>query len=103
MTPTENKETGQESYNISQLPKPPGKAVYIHGLFLEGAEWSKQQFLVEAKPKILFFSMPPILINAEDSTQMAPPKKTELSYGCPVYKTPFRTGMTFIFEVKLAC
>ena len=42
-----------------EIISPPADGVYIHGLFLEGASWSKSHSkLIESKPKILFEAMP---------------------------------------------
>lgn len=42
-----------------EITTPPLHGVYIYGLFLEGASWSKSHGrLIESKPKILFEVMP---------------------------------------------
>ena len=47
------------------VPVAPEEGVYVHGLYLEGAGWSKvNQKLIESKSKVLFEQMPVILIDA---------------------------------------
>jgi dynein heavy chain, axonemal len=44
---------------------PPQEGVYIHGLFIDGAAWSKSEgCLVESMPKVLFTSLPVMLVSA---------------------------------------
>lgn len=39
--------------------------MYIHGLFLDGAAWSKQEgIMVESEPKKLFVSLPVLYVSA---------------------------------------
>eukprot|EP00744_Colponema_vietnamica_P002637 GILI01004106.1.p1 GENE.GILI01004106.1~~GILI01004106.1.p1 ORF type:complete len:1989 (+),score=654.53 GILI01004106.1:157-5967(+) len=75
----------------------PEDGVYIYGLFLEGAGWDKKNSrLVESAPKVLNAPLPVVHITATNV-----PKKVSELYLCPVYKTPKRTDMNFIFSVTL--
>jgi len=48
-----------------QVRSPPAEGVYIHGLFLDGAAWSKQEgVMVESEPKKLFVSLPVLFVSA---------------------------------------
>jgi len=62
---------------------------YIHGLFLEGARWDKnQRSLIDPKPKELFSSLPVLHMLPEQHR----PTPTGGIYRCPVYKILTRTG-----------
>ena len=95
-----------------QMPdEPPQDGVYIHGMFLEGARWSRQEFaMADQLPKQLNDSLPvihilPTKIDSQDS------HKSEARYECPVYKTSDRRGTlsttghstNFVMTLKLPC
>jgi dynein heavy chain len=89
-----------------QVARPPKEGCYVHGLFLEGAAWSKGDIsLVESKPKILFAALPVLFCTAITKNQK---KSMEGDYGpnggfeCAVYKYPRRTDRFYIFTVVLA-
>jgi len=49
----------------------PSEGVFIHGLYLEGAAWSKvEQKLEESQPKVLFTAFPILMVSAMST---APP------------------------------
>jgi len=78
--------------------EPPKEGVYVYGLFLDGAAWDKRGAkLIESSPKVLFVPVPVIHIYAINSVA---PKDPAL-YGCPVYKKPRRTDLTFITTLYL--
>lgn len=81
------------------------KGAYVYGLFLEGAAWNKNKdMLVDSAPKQLFCDLPVILFDAQDGSEPQQPQSTKnqiKKYECPVYKTPFRTGLNFICKVFL--
>ncbi|KAF1318062.1 Dynein heavy chain, partial [Globisporangium splendens] len=74
-----------------QVRTPPAEGVYIYGLFMEGATWSKQDgTIAESEPKKLFTSLPVLHINSM-SKELELKSRKEL-YGsagpfeCPCYK-----------------
>lgn len=68
----------------------PEDGCLVHGLFLEGATWSKEsQTLAEPVPKVLFSRLP--LIHLLPVQNREPPTKG--IYRCPVYKTLSRHGV----------
>lgn len=85
--------------------QPAKKGAYVYGLFLEGAAWNKNKdILVDSPPKQLFSDLPVILFDAFDGTEQQQPTNTKNAlkkYECPIYKTPFRTGLTYITKVYL--
>ena len=91
-----------------EITAPPSAGVYVYGLFLEGASWSKAHSrLVESKAKILFDPMPVMHISAtsqneqQQQQQAAPTGSKNQFYSCPIYKKPRRTDRTFIATVNL--
>jgi len=90
-----------------KVPAPPGEGVYIHGLYLEGCAWSKQEGnLIESEPKKLFVPLPVLLVsgNVKDSEKRVRKEMHPAGpYECPCYKYPKRTDRYFIFFVDLKC
>jgi len=81
------------------VPVAPEEGVYVHGLYLEGAGWSKvNQKLIESKSKVLFEQMPVILI---DAVQTGGKNENKNTYSCPIYKKPSRTDLNYIAAVDL--
>jgi len=72
------------------ITKQPKEGVYIYGMYLEGARWdAANQVLAESRPKELFTSMAPILLEPEvDRVQ-----PDDGIYMCPCYKTLVRAGL----------
>ena len=93
---------------VDQIKAPPAEGIFIHGLFLDGAAWSRQNgHLVESQPKVLFTPAPALFVtgNARKDEERA---KKELfgptgPYECPVYKYATRTDKYFIFSANLKC
>ncbi|XP_077412422.1 dynein axonemal heavy chain 8-like [Vanacampus margaritifer] len=81
-----------------EIKADPDEGVYVHGLFLEGADWDKKQsVLCESAPKVLFTPLPVIHMFAINSTAPPDPKY----YVCPIYKKPKRTDLNYITAVVL--
>ncbi|CAH8665291.1 unnamed protein product [Schistosoma haematobium] len=88
------------------IQRPPTEGAYIHGLFLEGAEFDQKNLrLTESKPKILYQPMPVIHIQAVDISKDKEISKEMLKnfYVCPVYKKPCRTNLTYVTSLYLRC
>ncbi|KAH0574694.1 Outer-arm dynein gamma [Spironucleus salmonicida] len=84
-----------------QKPKSDQKTGYfIEGLSLQGAAWdSKKEQLIDQPINQLFSSLPLLRIDASDGD--IPGEKGIILYECPVYKNPSRTGLNYIFTIKL--
>lgn len=78
----------------------PKSGVYVHGLYLDGAGWSRKEMrLAESTNKILYTLMPIIRINANNIVDSSSSK--QFNYECPVYKKSRRTGLNFITALTL--
>ncbi|XP_072937032.1 dynein axonemal heavy chain 7 [Epargyreus clarus] len=72
------------------LEEPPEEGVYIRGLFMEGARWNMDDYIVdESLPKVLYDEFPPVWL--------IPLKREDIPvavfYNCPLYKTGDRRGV----------
>lgn len=83
----------------------PEEGQNIHGLFMEGGKWNRQEHKVdESEPKKLFVVMPVIYVTA--LTQKAL-RDQGIAYGqfgpynCAVYKYPKRNDRYLIFRLLL--
>jgi dynein heavy chain len=84
--------------NYEDIANGPAEGVFVHGLFLDGANWDrKNNRLCDPLPKVLNVQMPILHIYAINSTA---PKDPAL-YTCPCYKKPRRTDLTFISPLWL--
>jgi dynein heavy chain, axonemal len=93
---------------VDHVKSGPAEGCYIHGLFLEGCAWSRdQQLLVESEPKILFVQLPVLMVSANLKTEEARQRKDVYGahgpYECPCYKYRSRTDRYIIFIVNLKC
>jgi dynein heavy chain len=91
-----------------KAPPPKEEGMYIHGLFLDGAAWSRHDnCLVESEPKKLFVPLPVLLVTANKKSLEESSKKETFgpqgAYECPCYKYSMRTDRYFIFYVNLKC
>ena len=99
--------TVTEHTDLRRIKYPPAEGVYIHGLYLEGCSWEKRDGgrLTESHAKELFTPLPVLLVSAVTSKQSeklyAPGKDDVRYYDCPVYTKPKRTGLSYVFAVKL--
>lgn len=88
-----------------EITAPPALGVYIYGLYLEGASWSRTHSrLSESKAKVLFDFMPVMHISATNAATDSGTQNQgggKLNYVCPIYKKPKRTDRTFIATVNL--
>lgn len=90
---------------VEQVRSSPKSGVYLHGLYLDAAAWSRaDRSLVESEPKKLFAPLPILHVTALTSDLL----KAKIAsfephppYECPVYKYPERTDRYLIFFVHL--
>lgn len=87
----------------------PQEGVYVHGLFIEGGRWNKEEkVLEESRLKELQPRMPVVLIKPVpiakewEATSAGYLRKESGLYECPVYSTSMRGG-TFLFLATLSC
>ncbi|KYK63964.1 putative dynein heavy chain 2 [Toxoplasma gondii TgCatPRC2] len=67
----------------------PHEGCYVHGIFLEGSRWDREQHLLApSKPKVLFEELPVVWLLP--TPERAP--STTRMYKCPIYKVPSRKG-----------
>jgi dynein heavy chain len=93
---------------IENVKSSPSEGCYIHGLFLEGGAWSKDQSqLVESEPKTLFVPLPVLMVSANLQKDEQRSRKEAYGaqgpYDCPCYKYRARTDRYYIFMVTLRC
>ena len=93
---------------VDSVKSNPAEGCYIHGLFLEGAAWSKdQQMIVESEPKVLYVPLPVLLVTAYLKPDEMKSRKDSYGaqgpYDCPCYKYRTRTDRFYIFLVTLKC
>ena len=80
------------------LKDTPAEGVYVHGLFLDGAAWSKGgNKLVDAEPKELYNPLPVLHVTGVQARDK--PKKD--IFECPTYRVKKRTGLNFITTFAL--
>jgi dynein heavy chain, axonemal len=89
-------ELGIEFEVMNNLPMqsvevPPENGVYVNGLYLEGARWSREKAVVsESLSKQLYDPLPILWFKP---CRMADFNTTRTIYNCPVYKTSARRGV----------
>jgi len=94
----------------------PAEGVYVHGLYLEGAGWNKnEKRLEESQPKELYYTFPILHVSAvsvaaggdkpgqgggnKAKAELANLEK--IAFSCPVYKYPLRNDRYLIFRCYL--
>eukprot|EP00743_Colponemidia_sp_Colp-15_P002217 GILK01002403.1.p1 GENE.GILK01002403.1~~GILK01002403.1.p1 ORF type:complete len:1329 (-),score=303.46 GILK01002403.1:72-3644(-) len=87
-----------------RVRQPPAEGVYIHGLYLDGCKWNRQEGrLDESEAKKLYSPMPIIHVSAVSKNEKKGGKNEAAGgpYECPVYKYPRRTDKYLVFKVNL--
>jgi dynein heavy chain len=78
--------TAIDSADVKEAP-PSG--AYVHGLFMEGGRFDREQLMMaESKPRELFDAMPCIWLKPVITADYKP----QSVYECPLYKTSLRAG-----------
>jgi dynein heavy chain len=92
-------------YDFERCKDVPEEGQNIHGLFMEGARWSRQEGKIdESEPKKLFVGMPVIYLTAVTAKERKLRAQDFGHYGpydCPVYKYPRRNDKYLIFRLFL--
>merc|ERR1712054_166544 len=90
-------------FDLDRVKDVPEEGQNIHGLFIEGGKWNRQEGkLDESEPKKLFLPMPVIYLTG---TTLAARRAKGLDYGqygpydCPIYKYPKRNDRYLIFRI----
>jgi dynein heavy chain len=97
-----------EYEKIESVSKGPREGVYISGLFLDGASWSKAtSSLVESEPKKLFAPLPVLYVTGTTKKLRHDHIKSGAygpngPYECPLYKYKIRQDRYFIGMVSLS-
>lgn len=85
-------------FSLSDCKEGARSGVYVHGLFLDGAGWTRREMkLIEATNKVLYTLMPIIRIYANNVFEA----KGTTFYECPVYKKANRTDLNYIVAFNL--
>jgi len=86
-------------HEYEDLRDGPAEGVYLHGLFLDGAAWSKKENrVVDPPPKVLFSPLPVLLVTAVLSKDR---KHDYTTYDAPCYRMKKRTDLNYIFPVQI--
>jgi len=91
-------------FDLDRVKDVPEEGQNIHGLFMEGGRWNRQeQKLDESEPKKLFVAMPVIYVTAVQAKERK--KASEYGnygpYDCAVYKYPRRNDRYLIFRMLM--
>lgn len=92
-----------------QIKAPPSEGIYVHGLSLEGAGWSKADggCLAESEPKRLFVPLPVLYVTINTKAEQAKVRRDVFGaqgpYEAPLYKYPSRTDRFLVLLVTLRC
>lgn len=92
------------SFDLERVKDVPEEGQNIHGLFMEGGRWNRQeQRLEESEPKKLFLGLPVIFVTAVQAKERK--KASEYGpfgpYDSAVYKYPKRNDRYLIFRMLL--
>ena len=112
-TEVKNEVVNTDNGTLDRPINPPNEGVYIHGLYLEGATFSRKSGnkLEDPKPKELYSRFPLLNVSAMSTTaadtmggiRPRGEDKSNMVYSCPVYKYKFRNDKYLIFRVNLKC
>jgi len=88
---------------IAGVAQGPKEGAYMHGMFLEGARWNKDDScLDDSNPMELIADMPIVHFKPVEGKRKPPSKAV---YTCPLYMYPIRTGTrerpSFVVGVQL--
>jgi dynein heavy chain len=90
-------------FDLDRVKDVPEEGQNVHGLFIEGGRWNRQEGkLDESEPKKLFVPMPVIYLTG---ITLALRRSKGLDYGqygpydCPIYKYPKRNDRYLIFRI----
>jgi dynein heavy chain len=92
---------------IESVGKPPKEGVYVHGLFVDGAAYSRHdRSLVESEPKKLYANLPVLYVSGTTKSLRAQRIKSGAygpngPYSCPLYRYPARTDRYYVCLVDL--
>ncbi len=77
------------SLGASEITAAPTSGAYVHGLFMEGGRFDRQNMIIaDSKPRELFDSMPCVWLKPVITSEYNPTNV----YDCPLYKTSLRAG-----------
>ena len=93
---------------VDHVKSSPAEGCYVHGLFLEGGAYSKENMmLAESEPKTLFVPLPVLFVTAllkqDEIKYRRDVYGAQGPYDCPCYKYKKRTDRFYIFMVTLKC
>lgn len=93
---------------VDHVKSSPAEGCYVHGLFLEGGAYSKENMmLAESEPKTLFVPLPVLYVTAllkqDEIKYRRDVYGAQGPYDCPCYKYKKRTDRFYIFMVTLKC
>lgn len=78
-----------EAETIDEIDEPPEDGVYIHGFYLDGARYNRDEQIIDDQfPSELYNKMPLIWFKPQEDYVRDPEE-----YACPCYKTGKRAGV----------
>jgi dynein heavy chain, axonemal len=84
--------------DFENLKETAPEGVFVHGLFLDGAAWSKGgNRLIDAEPKELYSPLPVLHVTGVQARE----KQKKDIFECPAYRVKKRTGLNFITTFPL--
>lgn len=78
-----------EAEGGEEMTEAPEDGVYIHGLFMDGARWDRDNALIaDQHPNVMFDTLPVIHFKPQEDFRPDPD-----DYAAPLYKTSVRSGI----------